>query len=195
MKNIMLDLETMGNGHRAAIASIGAVAFEPRTGELGAEYYVVCDLTDAEKLGFTFTGSTISWWLQQPAAAREALISDLMNPPVPITYVLARFAEWIQKQSKEPLIWGNGVLFDNRIIRDAFELVGLKVPWSHRGDRDVRTLVQLARESGFEKRQFEATSDLVADGGTEVLHNALHDARRQARYCSKIYQALMAGRS
>lgn len=35
MKHVMLDLETMGNGPRAAIVSIGAVFFDPLTGELG----------------------------------------------------------------------------------------------------------------------------------------------------------------
>ena len=31
MNNVMLDLETMGKGHRAAIVTIGAVFFDPMT--------------------------------------------------------------------------------------------------------------------------------------------------------------------
>ena len=38
MKNVMLDLETMGKGPNAAIVTIGGVFFDPMTGELGAEF-------------------------------------------------------------------------------------------------------------------------------------------------------------
>ena len=38
MNNVMLDLETMGKGPSAAIVTIGAVFFDPMTGELGAEF-------------------------------------------------------------------------------------------------------------------------------------------------------------
>jgi hypothetical protein len=40
----MIDLETMGNKPNAPIVSIGAVFFEPSTGELGDEFYRVVSL-------------------------------------------------------------------------------------------------------------------------------------------------------
>lgn len=47
MKNIMLDLETMGNGSKAAIVSIGAVFFNPLTGETGSEFYQVVSINSS----------------------------------------------------------------------------------------------------------------------------------------------------
>lgn len=38
MRNIMIDLETMGNGSNAAIVSIGAVLFDPFTYELALSF-------------------------------------------------------------------------------------------------------------------------------------------------------------
>lgn len=36
MNNLMLDLETMGNTPNSPVISIGAVFFDPKTGDLGA---------------------------------------------------------------------------------------------------------------------------------------------------------------
>ena len=44
MNHLMIDLETMGNKPNAPIVSIGAVFFEPSTGELGDEFYRVVSL-------------------------------------------------------------------------------------------------------------------------------------------------------
>ncbi|MBK0004878.1 3'-5' exonuclease, partial [Erwinia sp. S38] len=39
MNHLMIDLETMGNKPNAAIVSIGAVFFEPDSGEIGNTFY------------------------------------------------------------------------------------------------------------------------------------------------------------
>ncbi|MCV5360349.1 3'-5' exoribonuclease, partial [Escherichia coli] len=39
MKHLMIDLETMDNKPTSAIASIGAVFFDPETGEMGEQFY------------------------------------------------------------------------------------------------------------------------------------------------------------
>ena len=44
MNHLMIDLETMGNKPNAPVVSIGAVFFEPSTGELGEEFYHVVSL-------------------------------------------------------------------------------------------------------------------------------------------------------
>jgi len=44
MLDVMLDLETMGNGSSAAIIAIGAVEFDMVEGTLGNEFYSVVDL-------------------------------------------------------------------------------------------------------------------------------------------------------
>jgi exodeoxyribonuclease VIII len=44
-KNIMLDLETMGNNSNSAIVAIGAVEFDENG--LGSDFYTVIDLNAA----------------------------------------------------------------------------------------------------------------------------------------------------
>ena len=73
MKHVMLDLETMGNGPRAAIVSIGAVFFDPLTGELGAEFEAAIDLRSSAKSG-EIDPDTVLWWLGQGEEARAGLI-------------------------------------------------------------------------------------------------------------------------
>lgn len=59
MKNVMLDLETMGSGSKAAIVSIGAVLFDPMTGETGAEFYQVVSLNSSAHYGELDPGTVI----------------------------------------------------------------------------------------------------------------------------------------
>ena len=47
MNHLMIDLETMGNKPTAPIVAIGAVFFDPKNGELGAEFYVAVNLGSA----------------------------------------------------------------------------------------------------------------------------------------------------
>lgn len=47
MNNLMIDLETMGKKPNAPIVSIGAVFFNPQSGELGPEFYAVVSLESA----------------------------------------------------------------------------------------------------------------------------------------------------
>ena len=37
MSEVMVDLETLGNGSNAAIISIGAVGFDPASGQIASE--------------------------------------------------------------------------------------------------------------------------------------------------------------
>lgn len=75
-KHLMLDLETMSNKGNAAIVSIGAVAFEPSTGELGPEFYLTVDLVSCEKLGLHIDADTVLWWMKQSSEARAAIVDE-----------------------------------------------------------------------------------------------------------------------
>ena len=47
MNDLMIDLESMGKKPNAPIVSIGAVFFNPQTGELGQEFYTAVSLESA----------------------------------------------------------------------------------------------------------------------------------------------------
>ena len=61
-ENLMVDLETMGMGSScAAIVAMGAVFFNPTTGETGAAFYQAVDLSSSMSAGGTVNGETIKW--------------------------------------------------------------------------------------------------------------------------------------
>lgn len=181
MNNIMLDLETLGKGSNAAIAAIGAVFFEPETGEVAARFYQTIELSSAMKYG-KIDASTIQWWMKQDDEAR-ALFSE--PDSMSVEEALLHFAGWISQVKKyhELKVWGNGATFDNVILENAFNAIGQDVPWPFYGNRDVRTIVDLGRKL----RGINPKKDFSFEG---TQHNALDDAIHQARYVSEIYQSL-----
>jgi len=183
MNNIMLDLETMGKGSNAAIVSIGAVFFNPLTGELGEQFYERIWLESAAKYG-ELDASTVAWWLGQSDEARAEINH---NDSVGLSEALRRFSIFFIGEAlcsfADIRVWGNGCTFDNVIIANAYKQLKLQKPWSYAGDMDVRTIVELGRKL----LNFDPKKDMRIEGDK---HNALADAIHQAKYVSAIYQKL-----
>ncbi|ELB2912193.1 3'-5' exoribonuclease [Vibrio parahaemolyticus] len=182
----MLDLETMGSGSKAAIVSIGAVFFDPLTGDTGAEFYLVVSLNSSAHYG-ELDPSTVIWWMQQSEEAR-AVFKD--ESKTTLKAALESFSNWINehcdlndKDKPEAVVWGNGATFDNVIMGNAYKATRLRQPWAFYNDRDVRTIVDLGREL----RGVDPKKDLELEG---TAHNALDDAKFQVRYVSEIYKSL-----
>lgn len=76
MKHLMIDLETMDNKPTSAIASIGAVFFDPETGEMGEQFYQRVSLGSCVGHGLTMGSETVLWWMRQDAEARSELLND-----------------------------------------------------------------------------------------------------------------------
>jgi hypothetical protein len=183
MKHLMIDLETMGLKPEAPIVSIGAVFFNPATGEMGQKFYTAIKLESAMEMGAIPEGDTVRWWLTQSQEAREAISG---NDASDINTALIEFSSFISRNCDNPKylkVWGNGANFDNVIIRRSYERSCLDCPWHFSGDSDVRTIVLLGRQLGFDPKR-----DLPFDG---VAHNALADAIHQAKYVSAIWQRLL----
>ncbi|HCP1390352.1 TPA: 3'-5' exoribonuclease [Escherichia coli] len=179
--HLMIDLETMGTNTNAPIVVIGAVFFDPQTGEIGPVFYIVISLTDAMNTGAVPDGGTIKWWLKQSSEARAAILTD----QVKLKDSLSRFREFINEYSDEKFVqvWGNGATFDNAILRTSYERLDIPCPWRYHNDRDVRTIVELGKTIDFDARTV-----IPFEG---VRHNALDDARHQAKYVSAIWQKLI----
>ncbi|MGV4179637.1 3'-5' exonuclease [Citrobacter braakii] len=183
MNNLMIDLESMGKKPNAPIVSIGAVFFDPQSGDLGQEFYTAVNLESAMEQGAVPDGDTILWWLRQSSEARSAICVD---DAMPISSALSELSHFINRHSDNPKylkVWGNGATFDNVILRGAYERAGQVCPWQFWNDHDVRTIVTLGRVVGFDPKR-----DMPFDG---VAHNALADARHQAKYVSAIWQRLL----
>ncbi|EFD2586867.1 3'-5' exoribonuclease [Escherichia coli] len=176
--HLMIDLETMGKNPDAPIASIGAVFFDPQTGEQGPEFSKIIDMGTC---GGTVDISTIEWWLQRSGEARAAILADR----IPLDDALLQLREFIDENSGEFFVqvWGNGANFDNTILRRSYERQGIPCPWRCYNDRDVRTIVELGKAIDFDAR-----TAIPFEG---ERHNALDDARYQAKYVSVIWQKLI----
>ncbi|EHE4201132.1 exonuclease [Escherichia coli] len=175
--HLMIDLETMGKNPDAPIASIGAVFFDPQTGEQGPEFSKIIDMGTC---GGTVDISTIEWWLQRSGEARAAILADR----IPLDDALLQLREFIDENSGEFFVqvWGNGANFDNVILRRSYERQEIPCPWRYTNNRDVRTMVALGLVMDFDARNVTTFEG--------ERHNALHDARYQAKYVSVIWQKL-----
>lgn len=183
--HLMVDMETMGNSPDAPIVSIGAVFFDPSTGNTGAEFYRVVSLESSMSFGMKPDASTIQWWLKQSSEARSAILVDEAMGLLETLELLADFiAENAANGSHTVQLWGNGCSFDNVILRRAYALTDTPFAVPFWNDRDVRTMVELGKSVGINPRY-----DIPFEGD---MHNALSDARHQIKYVSAIWQRLTA---
>ncbi|HAW2495999.1 TPA: exonuclease [Escherichia coli] len=176
--HLMIDLETMGKNPDAPIISIGAIFFDPQTGDMGPEFSKTVDL---ETAGGVIDRDAIKWWLKQSREAQSAIMTD----EIPLDDALLQLREFIDENSGEFFVqvWGNGANFDNTILRRSYERQGIPCPWRYYNDRDVRTIVELGKAIDFDAR-----TAIPFEG---ERHNALDDARHQAKYVSAIWQKLI----
>ncbi|EIW3897590.1 3'-5' exoribonuclease [Klebsiella pneumoniae] len=182
MNHLMIDLETMGNKPNAPVVSIGAVFFEPSTGELGEEFYRVVSLKSSMDGGAVPDPETIIWWMQQNEEARKAICD---KDAISISAALIKLNTFILDNTDidKVQVWGNGATFDNVILRANYEREFLPCIWKFWNDRDVRTIVELGRAIDINPRR-----DIPFEGDR---HNALADAKHQAKYVSAIWQRLV----
>ncbi|EFU7561773.1 3'-5' exoribonuclease, partial [Escherichia coli O157] len=113
--HLMIDLETMGKNPDAPIISIGAIFFDPQTGDMGPEFSKTIDL---ETAGGVIDRDTIKWWLKQSREAQSAIMTD----EIPLDDALLQLREFIDENSGEFFVqvWGNGANFDNTILRRSY---------------------------------------------------------------------------
>jgi hypothetical protein len=175
MMNLMIDLETFGNRMDSAIVSIGAVFFDLDTGEIGGEFYRGIDADSACKYG-RVTGSTITWWLTQSEAARQAIVAG----KTPLNEALDQLAGFYKAHPKAP-IWGNGSTFDVSILEHAYwRVFDRAAPWAFWNVRDCRTIKELGDAIGYQIPKLAGTA-----------HNALDDARHQAMWVCEIRRRIL----
>ena len=178
MRDIMIDLETRGNGPGCVILSIGAVEFDAKG--LGKEYYCVVNTADCKKAGLTDDPDTMEWWDKQSPAAREVLkLAESKKTSVPLKAALDGLTAFIQSCNNPASvrIHGNGASFDNAILAVAYKKALRELPWKFWNDRCHRT----------NKAKGARGSEPQREG---VFHNALDDAKAQALAVIEAYKAL-----
>lgn len=162
----MLDIETMSKGSNAAIIAVGAVKFNQA---VTSRFYKVVDLQSSVDIGLEMDADTVLWWLKQSDAAR----ADFALQGDSICDVLADFAAWIGPSA---VMWGNGAMFDNVIMTNAYRLAGFgPPPWDFWNDMCYRTIKNMNQHIKMER--------------VGTYHNAVDDAESQAWHLINILNA------
>ena len=183
IKHLMVDVEAAGKSTQSALVSIGAVFFDPATGDLMESFYIPIKLSSSQYYGGQIDGSTVEWWMKQDDAARAVFQDENKKP---LKEAMTKFRQFIIKHSEagQVYVWGNGPSYDNAILATAFHSTWIDQPWSFSKDTCVRTMVMLGRQLGIDPKY-----DLPRN---DVAHNALDDAIHQAKYVSTIWQKLFS---
>lgn len=174
--DISTDLETLSTNGDAAILSIGATAFNRDTGEIGPAFYIEVDVDDAIRHGHV-SGSTLAWWMSQSAEAKT-VFSTAPESKSLLPTAMRQLAEFVTGVGGPDVrVWGNGSSFDVSILETAFRKTQswAPMPWEFWNIRDMRTIVDVAREVGFDTRRVPFVG---------VAHNAGADATHQAKVIS-----------
>jgi len=161
MTDVMIDIETLGRDPGAAIASVGAVRFDHDDG-VDEEFFESVSLADCQQNGLEIDAETVTWWLNQPATAREQLHGGQK-----LAWVLGKLKQFVDDAER---VWGNSPAFDMVILREAYRAVDRECPWEYWDERDYRTVREMARGRGEWPDRDQQTTE----------HDGLDDARFQA---------------
>jgi hypothetical protein len=188
MLNVMVDIETLGKGERAAVASIGACAFDPTRVETLDEllsptrtFEVSIDLRSTPDR--VIDADTVYWWLRQDRVAQTRLSFNQVRG----AEAAERFLEWTRRRISHDdagirvtdyTVWCYGATFDHPILASFLGDYNLKYPWSYRHQLCARTVASLAPDVAP-----VASDELVA-------HSAMHDAVRQAEWLQRCLRRL-----
>ena len=173
LNGVMFDIETLGKRPGSVVLSIGACRFDIDSKRIYDEFYVTIDAQDQMKnYGLKYDKSTLEWWKDNPAA-----LKGIQKGCASAESGFNRFFEYLSKKKGEP-IWAMGPHFDIPIVQEAMhEVLKIeKMPWKYWDVYDVRTVQnvfgeQINREEG-------------------VHHNALDDAKVQAKYLIEFFNKL-----
>lgn len=183
--DIMVDLETLGKSSESPIIQLGAVVFDIWTGTTLARFNDYAALTEKTIVD----GTTLKWWLD---ADRELLAETLRKGVMSEKELITEFVHFIEEnawdpgQPKQVYLWGNGILFDNRFIKDKCERYGLIYPIHYRNDRDVKTIVEvycIKNHVDYDTVKYQDRS--------LIEHDALNDCLEQVRVVSKCFRDLI----
>jgi len=179
MKEVMVDLETMGNGPNAAIVQIGACYFSLSNGTIGKTFLVNVNLESVMANGALVDASTILWWLGQSKEAQNSILGIEEFQNVETKDEDAALKEFNEFVAPAKHIWSHAT-FDFVILMNAMRRLNIRTTFNYKSERDIRTLVGLLPK-GVDLTQIERTG---------LRHNALADAVNQAVYCSFAYNVI-----
>lgn len=177
MKDVMIDLETLGNGENKCLCQIGAVFFDRVTGELGSEFKVNIDAESHTRSGAIIDAQTVYWWLKQSDAARASILAD---PRLDVFEAMTWLNDFLAPAAR---IWSHAT-FDFVTIMETLRKLGITPQFSYKIGLDLRTLTYLAGN---------ITVDSFPREGTH--HDALDDCKHQVKYAVAALNAVKGNKA
>ncbi len=157
VKNIIIDIETLGRRNDAAITQVG-VAIADKNFNIIDTCLIQIDPQAWHTCTRTFTGETLLWWINQK------------NTPVSkkVTRTAYNYEELIKQlnyifslyNTDNSIVWTKGTM-DLFCIKDLYEFFNMETPWKFWQPRDIRTAKEIIKDWK------------TIEGST---HNALDDA-------------------
>lgn len=177
-KHLMIDIETLSTHMNAVVVSIGALFFDPFTGEIGEKFYVELDLDEQPSRHISV--DTFRFWVKQIRSDTYKGEIFIDGEKAPVLHTLKLLQDFIRRNADGNLqaVWACDPDFDCAILSNLFAEYRREVPWAFYHPKSVRTVRMLA---------YDANVDLPRD---IVTHNALQDCVRQANEVITFYQAL-----
>lgn len=184
MKHIMVDIETLSTAVNAAVLSIGAVEFDPFTGQIIRTFYSELDLSEQDNRHVD--PSTVQWWIGQckDNPVNFELFTKNNREKDNVSFALLRLKDFLygfneistiatRMEGYEKIaVWACDPDFDIAILNDLYKEHNLPSPWRYSELRSVRTVRMLTQIAGMDIPKQEAN------------HNALDDCIRQAKEVS-----------
>jgi hypothetical protein len=191
--NVMVDIETMGHGPSAPVLAVGLVPFQihPNQCELAPRDQwreVRCSLAANVVGGKVINADTVEWWLRQDKAAQELLLAEPRHATL--------FGFWsavreeilaVNSRSGDLSVWAKPPQYDLITVRESMLAEGVDVPWQHRNEQDLRTVVAIARAA---MQSGQAGWQEVFEVKPVVEHSAMADAAEQAEQVVRFYRRL-----
>lgn len=188
--DVMTDIETLGKTADCQIIQIAAVAFDIRTGNTLEKINIpiCCEpqmIVDA---------NTLKWWLKTDKDLLVKLLEEGDKNQETEREALCEFKSWLEElpekyglDIKDLYLWGNGILFDNRLIKEKMEKYKLTYPIFYRNDRDMRTIVECAAlKNGQTSEEFRNTVGRIG-----TAHDAFDDVLTQIQVVSRAFNEVV----
>ena len=172
--SLMLDIETLGTGPNSIILEIGAVQFNPKTGETFQKFSAYPTVQSCVDTGLTLDEPTFLWWLDQSKEAREAIVDKSREPLENCLKDLKSFVQHTHvmnpRHARKVDIWANPPHFDIARLEEAYSAVGVEPAWGHRWIRCCRTVWNdpVLSEQTFTPNNFGPRHTAIADCHVQV---------------------------
>lgn len=196
LPDAMLDIETLGTGRDAAIISVGALRFNREWSTLAGarEFYKVVRLDGYVGV---IDPATVLWWMKQEAAAREPIFGEVAQIQASELYqVLGGLQLFLAGQGRSNMaerLWSNGPMFDERIVREAGQRLGLALGTHYRAERCMRNVYDDAelffgKDNAREVLRIAELNRVPIEAKLLPKHHALGDCYVQAAHLLAVHE-------